>query len=329
MRIANRLPFPILLILLAIRIVSANGASRPILSEAMADPTAIPDAQGEFLEIGNPGADTLRLDSLRIEADAQSLVLRNLVLRPGGLLLICRDSQPAANGGMRCGRQWSGLSLANSRACEVRLGWPGGAEAYALPAPKTGASWENTWEESEGYRRFLLSRAPRAGGDSASPGGRNSRSVRRAERDLGITQVTWAPVRAAAPSGEGMIEVRVADGGAGIPPRAFLSLRLDADWDGVAETKLDSVAVEVPAGGEAVLRLVMGAGVRGIVRAALVAGEDGRGGAGEDEDPGNDVALLPVEPGRPLGFTEWHAAPEPGEAEWVEIRNRTADSGGI
>jgi hypothetical protein len=126
-----------------------------------------------------------------------------------------------------------------------------------------------------------------------------------------------------------MLEVRVADGGAWAPPRSFLSLRLDADWDGEAETKLDSVAVEVPAGGEAVLRLGMGAGVRGIVRAALVAPEDGWGGAGEDEDPGNDVALLPVEPGRPLAFTEWHAAPEPGEAEWVEIRNRTADSGGV
>src|SRR4051812_10587617 len=42
-----------------------------ILSEAMADPAAVPDAQGEFLEIGNPGSDTLRLDSLRIDAAAQ------------------------------------------------------------------------------------------------------------------------------------------------------------------------------------------------------------------------------------------------------------------
>ena len=74
----------------------------PILSEAMADPTFTGDAQGEFLELGNPGADTLRLDSLRIDVDAQSLILTGWMLEPGGLFLICRDSLPGENGGMAC-----------------------------------------------------------------------------------------------------------------------------------------------------------------------------------------------------------------------------------
>ncbi|HKP95627.1 MAG TPA: hypothetical protein VJ385_07710, partial [Fibrobacteria bacterium] len=306
---------------------AADARPGPILSEAMADPAAVPDAQGEFLELGNPYGDTLRLDSLRLDADAQSLLLTGLVLEPGGLFLICRDSLPSANGRMACRRRWSALSLANSRETAVGLAWDGGTSAYALPAPRPGVSWENTWEAETGFRRFLPSAGARPDGDSATPGSRNSRSVRRAARDLGIAEVTWIPgVRAAsgeAPQGpgmgEGILQVRVGNRGTGSLPRSGLSLRLDADWDGEAETPVDSVAVEMPASGEALLRISMGAGLRGIVRAALAA----------DENPGNDVFLLPVEPGRPLAITEWLPAPAADEPEWVEIRNRTSDSGGI
>lgn len=287
----------------------------------MADPTAVADAQGEFLEVGNPGADTLRLDSLRIDVDAQSLVLTGLVLEPGGVFLLCRDSLHSANGGMACRAQWSGLSLANGRETRVGFAWNGGESAFVLPASRPGVSWENTWEAEGGFGRFLPSAGAWAGGDSATPGFRNSRSVRQAMRDLGIVEVTWIPagISGNAAPGEGIVQVRVENRGTGEPPRSFLSLRLDADWDGDAETPLDSVAVEMPASGERVLRLGMGSGLRGIVRAAL----------DPDENPGNDVFLLPVEPGRPLAITEWRPAPEAGEAEWVEIRNRTGDSGGI
>ena len=290
----------------------------------MADPTAVADAQGEFLELGNPGPDTLRLDSLRIDADAQSLILTDWSLAPGGLFLICRDSLPGENGGMACLRQWGALSLANTRGTAVELSWKGGANAYSLAAPKPGVSWENTWEADQGYRRFLPSAGARPGGDSATPGYRNSRSVLRAERDLGIVGVTWIPARpgasgSASIQGEGTLEARVADLGTAPAPRTFLSLRLDADWDGVAETPIDSLPVDMPSSGEAVLRIGMGAGLRGIVRVSL----------GADGNPANDVFLLPVEPGRPLAITEWRPAPSGGEPEWVEIRNRTADSGGI
>ncbi len=313
--------FPVYGLCLAALAAAAGAAAGPILSEAFADPTAVADAQGEFLELGNPDADTLRLDSLRIDADAQGLVLSGLVLAPGALFLLCRDSLPAENGGMECGRQWSGLSLANTRGAQVKLGWRGGGEDYALPAPRPGVSWENTWEADAGYRRFLASLGPRPGGDSATPGLRNSRSARKAERDLGIMQVTWVPARPSVKGAEGggVLQVRVANLGTGDVPATHLSLRLDADWDGEAETLLDSVPVAAPSAGETVARITMGAGLRGIVHAVL----------GPDEDPGNNAFLLPVEPGRPLAFTEWHAAPQAGEAEWVEIRNRTADSGGI
>lgn len=294
----------------------------PILSEAMADPTAVPDAQGEFLEIGNPGADTLGLDSLRLDVDAQSLVLVGIRIAPGEAFLICRDSLPSANGGMACGARWAALSLANGRAAQVSLSGAGWRNAFALPASHPGVSWENTWDARESFLAFAPSAASWSGGDSATPGFRNSRSALRPERDLGITDVAWIPAGAregAAAGEEGFLEARIARRGSGAAPAAFLSLRLDADWDGEAEILVDSLPVDMPASGEAVLRCGAGSGVRGIVHARLT----------RDEDPGNDSFLLPVEPGRPLAITEWRPAPAPGEPEWVEIRNRTADSGGI
>jgi hypothetical protein len=329
----------------------AQAGSGPILSEAMADPAAVSDAHGEFLEIGNPSPDSARWDTLRIEAaapgtaapgtagpalGAQSLTLAGVRLGPWGCLLICRDSLPAENGGMVCDRRWPALSLANGRAVDVMLSWSGGRAVFPVPASRPGVSWENTWSGAAEYRGFEPSAASWSGGDSATPGLRNSRSILRPERNLGIVEVTWRRAGgpgpdATSPGGagpegprgsqasEGFLEVRIADRGTAAPAAAFLSLRLDADWDGEAETFLDSVPVEAPAGGEARFRIGAGAGVRGIVHAAL----------GRDDDPSDDRFILPVEPGRPLAITEWRPAPAPGEPEWAEIRNRTADSGGI
>ncbi|MDQ3001468.1 MAG: lamin tail domain-containing protein [Fibrobacterota bacterium] len=295
----------------------SSATAGPILSEAMADPAAVGDAQGEFLELGNPGADTLRLDSLRIDADAQSLVLTPFVLEPGGLFLLCRDSLPSANGGMACNRRWGTLSLANGRGAAIVLSWTGGRRECVLPLPRPGTSWENTWEEAGEFLRFLPSAGAWALGDSATPGSRNSRSARRPESDLGIVDVTWIPL--AGSDGEGTLQGRLESRGTGDPPASKLTLALDADWDGEAETPLDSAEVAVSGSGDAVFRFPVGAGVRGIVQARV----------GRDEEPGNDSFLLPVEPGRPLAITEWLPSPSPGEAEWAEIRNRTADSGGI
>ncbi|MEO6095452.1 MAG: hypothetical protein ABIW76_07170 [Fibrobacteria bacterium] len=312
----------------------------PILSEVMADPAAVSDAQGEFIEIGNPSPDSLRLDTLRIESAApgtsgassgsQGLTLAGVKLGPRGCFLVCRDSLAAENGGMACDRRWPALSLANGRAVELVLSWSGGRAVFAVPASRPGVSWENTWNVAADFRGFEPSASSWQGGDSATPGSRNSRSILKPERNLGIVEVTWsrsAGTGADAHStasgtrvgSEGFLEARIADRGTAGPVTTFLSLRLDADWDGKAETLLDSVPVAVPVGGEARIRIGAGSGVRGIVHAEL----------GRDENPSDNRFILPVEPGRPLEITEWRPAPAPGEPEWAEIRNRTADSGGI
>src|SRR5690606_1935310 len=168
--------------------ISAPG---PILSEAMADPAAAADARGEFLELGNPWADSLRMDSLRIAVDGKSLNLRGVAIAPGGYFLVCRDSLAASGDGMECRAGWPGLSLPNSRAIAITLEWSGGSADFTLPASRKGVSWENTWEEGEGFRRFLPSVSPWGQGDMATPGFRNGRSGRRPSLDLAIADLAW------------------------------------------------------------------------------------------------------------------------------------------
>ena len=285
----------------------------------MADPAAVPDAQGEFLELGNPGEDTLLVDSLRIDAGSQRLVLGRLRVPPGGAMLICRDTLPAENGDMRCDAGWPALGLANGKAARVSLASAGWRNDFDLPASRPGVSWENTWDAAAGFAAFLPSRGAWNGGDSATPGGRNTRSLREPARNLGITAVTWEARPGA--TGEGALRVSIADRGRSPAGAAWLALRLDADWDGEAEILIDSLPFAPGKGAE--ISFPVGAGMRGQARAAIAPGPSGR-----DEDPADDVFLYALEPSRPLAFSECHPAPAAGEPEWVEIRNRTADSGG-
>lgn len=282
----------------------AAGSQTPslILSEILADPAALPDAEGEFLEWGHPGSETAFLEGLSLSVDGQSLELGAVSLAPGACLLICRDSAAYAAAGIACDRGWPSLSLANSRSLAAAASWSGGRFQVTVPAARPGVSWENTWKAEAGFAEFLPARGAR-GGDSATPGARNSRSALPPSRDLALSELEILSGRA---------RVVVEDRGTEAPAPAMLSLRLDADWDGEAETPLDSVRVE----GSAPLPAVFEFALRSDRAGRLVAG------LGPDDDPGNNALSARVEPdGGPLGFVAAQAAPGDGEPEWIEIRN--------
>ncbi len=306
----------------SLAIQSDKATVAPILSEVMADPTFVPDAQGEFLELANPTGDTLRLDSLGIVVAGQALVLKPFLLLPDGFFMICRDSSLSTNGGMVCQRQWSGLALANSRSDTVLLAWESNHAQYVLPIAKPGVSWENTGEKTESYHRFLPSGTAWAGEDSATPGFHNSRSVASPRFDLGITQVTVGVA--------GVLSVVVRDLGTvpfdlshaslahtSIIP-TYLVLRLDRDWDGDWETLLDSqVVTALPAAGAPFI-VPLGPGLSGLVQVRL----------SRDDNPANNTFSIALGSTHALVVGEWCPAPESGSPEWVEIRNATLDSSG-
>ena len=291
------------------RSVAADQAPALILSEILADPSALPDAQGEFLELGHPGSDSAQVDSAAVSVDGASFALGPLALGPDACLLICRDSAAYARIGIACFRAWPGMSLANGRPLDVALAWTGGNFHVTVPASRAGTSWENTWDPSAGYADFLPSRAGRVGGDSATPGTRNSRSLRPVARDLALTAM-----RAEA----GRIRVTVENRGSGPPPPSRLVLRLDADWNGLDEAPLDSIALDASGIFPANLEFRIPPGVRGRLTASL----------GRDEESGDDVLAVGLEPAKsPLAFGACEPEGRNGGPEWVEIRNTTAMAG--
>lgn len=283
-------------------------SSQIILSEALADPSALPDAQGEFLELANAGTRREAADSAFLAVDGDTLALGPVDLAPGAHLLLCRDSAALAAAGVACHRAQPGLSLANSRPLAVAVLWNGMRSAFTIPAAKPGVSWENTLDDGAGLLAFARCSRTFLAGDSATPGFRNSRSVRPAARDLGLS--------AALMGGDGSrLEVTVWDRGA---ERAggLLRVGVDGDWDGTAETPVGD-AVEVRPGGGG-LSLALDPDHLGLLRLEL---------AGDEDPAGNSLSLL-REAGRTLEISEACPAPEAGP-EWAEIRNATGEGGGF
>jgi hypothetical protein len=297
-------------LLTACLIAAPSAEPALILSEAFADPSAWGDAQGEFIELGNPGPDSAAWDSVAVTVEGQSLRLGSLGLGPRECFLICRDSLAASASGWACRRGWPGMTLANGRSLSAEIAWRGGSFRASLPPSRTGVSWENTWDASAGFAAFLPSRAALAGGDSATPGARNSRSALAPARDLALGGAEWDP-------GQGILRVTVEDRGSAPAERAGLALRLDADWDGSAETLIDSAPL--PAGAyPRTVSIAVPPAARGLADIRLT----------RDEDPADDGMRLNLGPKGPLALAEWHPAPKDGAPEWVEIRNRTGDGGG-
>lgn len=300
--------FP-LLILLSSGLAAAPCRAQLIVSEVFADPAALADAAGEFIEIANAGDRPESAAAVRLAVDGDTLSIGPVSLPPGGHLLLCRDSAALAAAGAACGLALPRLSLANSRPLALAILWGDLRSVFEVPAAKPGVSWENTWDDGRGLRDFARSAAAFLAGDSATPGFRNSRSLRRARRDLRLAAVS---LDAGGDGLEAVVEDLGAEAVAGI-----LTVRADADWDGVAEIPVASVAV--PAGGGTV-RVPLGPDHIGILEAVL----------GGDENPSDNRAAVYREAGglgASLVITEVAAAPEEGP-EWAEIRNATGEGGG-
>lgn len=129
-------------------------AGRLVISEVMADPRAVPDDRGEWVEIANPGTEPVELRGWKLLSgnDAGLTVARSVVVPPGGAVVLGRDGRTGSNGGVRVDYPVAdGLTLANSDdwiALRDPLGAPGDSVAWSRPAPR-GASWTRTNPEPD------------------------------------------------------------------------------------------------------------------------------------------------------------------------------------
>ena len=98
--------------------VTAPGVGDVVIDEIMIDPTGVSDTNGEWFELYNVTAKPLDLQGLVIRTASQFVSIKAtgaaVVLEPGAFCVLCRNGDPAVNGGVTAGYVYgSGISLPN------------------------------------------------------------------------------------------------------------------------------------------------------------------------------------------------------------------------
>ncbi len=151
---------------------------RLILCEFLADPAAVSDTEGEWIEIFNAGADPVNLkDWLVSDLDSdRHVIAHDLLVQPGQYVVLARNGDRTVNGNVAVHYVYSGIQLANE-ADELSLTAPWGVEvdrvvwgeAAGLKI-RPGLSYERI--TFQGAPVWVLAHEPWPGsaGDSGSPG---------------------------------------------------------------------------------------------------------------------------------------------------------------
>jgi competence protein ComEC len=124
---------------------SPRASARLVINEIMADPAAVSDERGEWLEIHNLGPGSANLRGYRIESgnDRGHMIARSVVIAPGGYIVLARDINRRSNGGVTAHYAYgASISLANGRDW-IALRDPSGAtiDSVAWRAVPAGGSW--------------------------------------------------------------------------------------------------------------------------------------------------------------------------------------------
>lgn len=89
-----------------------------VISEVMANPSAVSDSAGEWFELFNPTTDSLILDNLVISDNGSNLHQINagtsLLIESGQYLVFARNSDTSINGGIISDYTYSGFTLGNT-----------------------------------------------------------------------------------------------------------------------------------------------------------------------------------------------------------------------
>lgn len=124
---------------------AVSATTAPLINEVMADPSAAADDVGEWLEIHNPGTQSIDLSGWRIQSanDAAHTIAASVVVPAGGYAVLARNGTRRKNGGVTAAYQYgTGITLANASDWVV-LRDPSGATAdsvawgSAMPAGAT------------------------------------------------------------------------------------------------------------------------------------------------------------------------------------------------
>ena len=201
-----------------------QSSARVVINEIMADPAAVADESGEWLEIHNPGARRIDLGGYRIASgnDPVHVIARSLVIGPGGYVVLARDANQSLNGGVAAHYAYgASIGLANggdwialrdgAGATIDSVAWrtvsPGTAWGVRDPTAERAVVGDDNWQRATTvYGR----------GDRGTPGRPNDGYLSRRP----VPDVAAAPVAESAGGA-------MADPGATVAPSALVVRVLD------------------------------------------------------------------------------------------------------
>ena len=161
-------------------VAQATATEQPnmLLSEFLADPKAVSDEAGEWLELYNAGATAVNLRGWTL-ADLDNdrhMIGVDLIIEAGQYLVLARNGDSASNGGIQVSYVYNNLSLANSND-ELLLFTPTGGEVDrvswgegATLVNQSGASLQRTTMTSPGSWTASTTTWLGSAGDQGSPG---------------------------------------------------------------------------------------------------------------------------------------------------------------
>ncbi len=156
-----------------------------VIHEIMQNPSAVADADGEWFELYNPGADAIDIDGWTIQDnDSDSHLIDNggpLVVAAGGFVVLASNADAGTNGGVTVDYEYSSFILANG-ADEVvlldaalneidRVEYDGGPN-FPDPTGATMALRDPALDNNLGAS-WCESRTPFGAGDLGTPGEAN------------------------------------------------------------------------------------------------------------------------------------------------------------
>ena len=151
-----------------------------VITEFLADPTAVGDSDGEWFELHNPGSSDIYLDGAIVsDRDGDEFVIDHLEIPAGGNAVLTRNGVFEENGGVASDHDYDGFTLANEED-EIIVNAATGAELDrveydALWPIAAGASTAlgDVSADNNSPENWCLSDAPFGDGDSGTPGAEN------------------------------------------------------------------------------------------------------------------------------------------------------------
>ncbi len=149
-----------------------------VISEFLANPSAVADSDGEWIEIHNPGPDPANLQGwiLADEGTDRHVIAADLPVPTGGYVILARNGDPATNGGVTADYViGGGLQLANT-ADELLLLAPNGTLVNRVAWGDGGLSVTNgaslEWADFTDPAAWRTAQTiwPGSAGDRGSPG---------------------------------------------------------------------------------------------------------------------------------------------------------------